>query len=91
MNVLHHVADAQSLLASLKQLLVDDGHLFLTSLVKANRLIGDHYLNALYRRGDFVPPRTGVELQNLLADAFGQGVIYWMRGNMAYAMAATSI
>lgn len=91
MNVLHHFADAGSLLASLKRLLVDGGRLYLTSLVKGNRLIGDHYLNALYRRGDFVQPRTGTELQNLLAGSFGQSVSYWMRGNMAFAVAATSI
>ena len=91
MNVLHHFADAGGLVADLKRLLVDGGHLYLTSLVKGDRLIGDYYLSKLYRRGDFVQPRTGMELQNLLADSFGQTVSYWMRGNMAYAMAATSI
>jgi SAM-dependent methyltransferase len=84
MNVLHHFADAGGLVADLKRLLVYGGHLYLTSLVKGNRLIGDYYLNKLYRRGDFVQPRTGMELQNLLADSFGESVSYWMRGNMAH-------
>ena len=91
MNVLHHFVDAGSLITDLKKLLVDGGHLYLTSLVKGNRLIGDRYLNTLYRWGDFVHPRTDVELENLLAGSFGQSVSYRMQGNMVYATAATSI
>ena len=91
MNVLHHLADAGGVLTGLKRLLVNGGHLYLTSLVKGNRLIGDQYLHTLYRWGDFVHPRTGVELGNLLAGSFGQSVSYWVQGNMAYATAATSI
>jgi SAM-dependent methyltransferase len=87
MNVLHHITDGASLIQSLKNLLVDGGHLYLTSLVKANRLIGDQYISALYRRGDLIEPRTGPDLQDLLAGSFGQQVNYRMRGNMAFAMA----
>jgi SAM-dependent methyltransferase len=85
MNVLHHYEDAESLIKSLKRLLVDAGHLYLTSLVKGNRLIGDHYLDTLYRRGDFVRPRTSVEVGDLLARSFGESASYCVQGNMAYA------
>lgn len=88
MNVLHHLADAGGLITGLTKLLVDGGHLYLTSLVKGNRLIGDHYLEALYRRGDFVHPRTGAELGGLLTGSFGEGANYWVQGNMAFARAA---
>ncbi|HEX6733004.1 MAG TPA: methyltransferase domain-containing protein [Pyrinomonadaceae bacterium] len=89
MNVLHHVADAGNVITGLKELLVDGGQLYLTSLVRGNRLLGDHYLNALHRRGDFVQPRTRAELEGLIASSFGQGASYWVRGNMAYATAAS--
>ena len=91
MNVLHHLADAVGLMTGLKRLLVGGGQLYLTSLVKGKRLIGDYYLETLYRRGDFVHPRTGVELENILAGSFGLSVSYWMQGNMAYATAISSI
>jgi SAM-dependent methyltransferase len=89
MNVLHHLADAGSLVDGLKKLLTGGGHLYLTSLVKRNRLIGDRYLAALHRRGDFVQPRTGAELEETLADSFGPGVNVRMHGNMAYATAVS--
>ena len=91
MNVLHHFADAGSLITGLKKLLVDGGLLHLTSLVKGNRLIGDNFLNSLYRWGDFVHPRTELELENLLTGSFGQSVSYRIQGNMAYATAAKSL
>ena len=84
MNVLHHLADGKGLLCSLKKLLAADGHLYLTSLVKGSRLIGDYYLDALYKRGDFVRPRTGEELEALLVGSFGENVSYTKQGNMAY-------
>lgn len=90
MNVLHHVADAEGLIKGLKELLECGGRLYLTSLVKGNRLIGDRYLDALYRRGDFVRPRTGVELESLLAGSFEQVVNYRTHGNMAYATAVST-
>jgi SAM-dependent methyltransferase len=91
MNVLHHVADAGGLITDLKESLAGGGTLYLTSLVRGNRLIGDRYLDALSRRGDFVRPRTSVELENLLAGSFGQSVNYWVQGNMAYARAVNII
>ena len=87
MNVLHHFPDAEGLLRGLKTLLSADGQLYLTSLVKSSRLIGDHYLNALHRRGDLVRPRTAVELETLLAGPFAGSVSCRTEGNMAYATA----
>ena len=91
MNVLHHLADAGCLVEGLKKLLAGGGHLYLTSLVKGNRLLGDRYLAALHRRGDFVQPRTGAELEETLADSFGPHVNVRMHGNMAYATAVSPV
>jgi SAM-dependent methyltransferase len=91
MNVLHHVADAGCLVAGLKELLADGGHLYLTSLVKSNRLLGDRYLVALHRRGDFVQPRTRAELGRILAGSFGPDASVRLQGNMAYATAVGPI
>lgn len=90
MNVLHHLTDAEGLMTGLKRLLAAGGRLYLTSLVKGGRRIGDHYLDALYRRGDLVRPRTGLELETLLAGSFGRDVSCRTRGNMAYATAVSS-
>jgi ubiquinone/menaquinone biosynthesis C-methylase UbiE len=87
MNVLHHLADANGLLTGLKRLLTADGQLYLTSLVKSGRVIGDYYLNALHRRGDLVRPRTSVDMKTLLAYTFGASVSCRTEGNMAYATA----
>lgn len=90
MNVLHHVAGAADFISGLKESLVGGGHLYLTSLVMGNRLIGDYYLKTLYRRGDFVRPRSAMELRSMLEGSFGSGLSYRIQGNMAYATAATS-
>jgi len=91
MNVLHHLADAGSVITGLKKLLVDGGQLYLTSLVKGNRLIGDHCLDTLHRRGDFVQPRTSAEFESLLANSFDQTASSWVQGNMAYGTATSSL
>lgn len=90
MNVLHHVADGEGLITGLKALLAGGGHLYLTSLVKRDRLIGDRYLDLLYRRGDIVCPRTVVEVQNLLSRSFGESIAHWTGGNMAYVTAVSA-
>jgi SAM-dependent methyltransferase len=91
MNVLHHLADAGCLVEGLKKLLASGGHLYLTSLVKSCRLIGDRYLVALHSRGDFVQPRTGAELGKILAGSFGPDFSVRVQGNMAYATAVSPI
>lgn len=88
LNVLHHFANAATLLANFKQLLTGGGQLFLTSLVSNNRFMGDRYLSALYRTGEFVRPRSKVELQDLMVRTLGQGVDYRVKGNMAFGTAA---
>ena len=90
MNVLHQFAGAAELIPKLSGLLVDGGQLYLTSLVSNGRYIGDRWLGTLYRTGEFVRPRSGVELRNLLEDTLGEEVSYRMKGNMAFATALAS-
>jgi hypothetical protein len=85
MNVLHHYQDAASLIIKLRNLLTSDGQLYLTSLVKNNRLIGDEYLAFLYSKGWFVKPLKNVELRKLLQDSSNSSMSFWTEGNMAYA------
>jgi SAM-dependent methyltransferase len=88
MNVLHHFENASSLIPNLKKLLTEGGHLYLTSLVSNNRLIGDRYLNALYRTGEFIRPRSNLELKGILDRSLSQEVSYRVKGNMAFASTA---
>jgi ubiquinone/menaquinone biosynthesis C-methylase UbiE len=91
MNVLHHVENATALIPSLKRMLVDGGHLYLTSLVSNNRFIGDCYLNALYATGEFVRPRSNPELKEILQGSLNQEVSYRVNGNMAFASTGSSL
>jgi ubiquinone/menaquinone biosynthesis C-methylase UbiE len=91
MNVLHHFENAAALIPNLKRLLTDDGHLYLTSLVSNNRFVGDRYLNALYATGEFIRPRSNLELKEMLDRSLGQGVRYQVKGNMAFATTAMSL
>jgi ubiquinone/menaquinone biosynthesis C-methylase UbiE len=91
LNVLHQFADAAALISNLKKLLTSNGHLYLTSLVSNNRLVGDRYLNALYATGEFVRPRSMVELKELLARTLSQGISYRVKGNMAFITTAMSL
>jgi SAM-dependent methyltransferase len=85
MNVLHHYENAAALIPSLKNLLVEGGHLYLTSLVSNSRFIGDRYLNALYTSVEFVRPRSGIELREILYGVLGHKMSCRIKGNMAYA------
>lgn len=87
MNVLHHLEDAAALISNLKELLTDQGYLFLTSLVSNNRFIGDRYLQALYLTREFVRPRSSLELQEILNDSLNQETSYRVKGNMAFVTA----
>ena len=88
MNMLHQFADATEMIPKLRALLVNGGQLYLTSLVSNGRYIGDRWLGTLYKFGEFVRPRSSVELNKLLDDSLGEGVSYRMKGNMAFATAA---
>lgn len=85
MNVLHQFAGAAELVPKLRDLLANGGQLYLTSLVSNGRYLGDRWLGTLYKTGEFVRPRTGVELSKLLGDSLGQEVSYRMKGNMAFS------
>lgn len=87
MNVLHQFADAPALIPKLRELLAPDGELYLTSLVSNKRLIGDCYLRALYATGEFVSPRSKLELKLILNKALGEQISYRTNGNMAFATA----
>jgi len=87
MNVLHQFAGAAALIPKLRGLLANGGQLYLTSLVSNGRYIGDRWLGTLYKTGEFVRPRSGVELNKLLDDSLGEEVTYRMKGNMAFATA----
>jgi ubiquinone/menaquinone biosynthesis C-methylase UbiE len=88
LNVLHQFEDAAALVHHFKRLLTEDGHSYLTSLVANNRFVGDRYLNALYAMGEFVRPRTEIELKEILDKSLRQEVTYKTKGNMAF-MATT--
>jgi SAM-dependent methyltransferase len=88
LNVLHQYENAPALIPSLKKLLVEDGDLYLTCLVSNSRFVGDRYLAALYRTGEFVRPLSSVALKELLERTLRQGVSYRTKGNMAYATTA---
>jgi SAM-dependent methyltransferase len=89
MNVLHlYRGDAGALVSNLGRLLKDGGRLYLTSLVRGGRLVGDSYLRLLHGAGEFVRPRSEEELRGLLEKSLGQKVACGTRGNMAYATAA---
>jgi len=87
LNVLHQYGAVAGLIPKLWGLLNDPGQLYLTSLVSSGRHIGDLWLDALYKSGEFVRPRTVVAFNKLLDDSLGQKVNYRTKGNMAFASA----
>lgn len=88
LNVLHHVENGSALIESLKGLLTREGHLYLTSLVSNNRFVGDRYLDALHTTGEFVRPRTYLELKELLDKSFRGEASCRVTGNMAFVTTA---
>ena len=84
LNVLHQFADARALVSGLNELLFDSGNLYLTSLIANNRIIGDWYLEALYRTGEFVRPRSERELREVFVNAS-----FAEKGNMAFVTTNT--
>ena len=88
MNVLHQFTGATELIPKLKALLADGGQLYLTSLVSTGRYIGDCWLRILYKTGEFACPRSGMELNRLLANSARGNMQYRLKGNMAFAICA---
>jgi hypothetical protein len=66
MNVLHHIEAGESLLSGLRRVLGEGGELFLTSLVLADRRVGDGYMRLLHRRGEFATPRGREDITRVL-------------------------
>lgn len=90
LNVLHQFENAAALISHLKRILTHDGDLYLTSLVSNNRFVGDCYLNLLYATGEFVRPRSNLELREIVRKFLPQGVSYRVNGNMAFITTAMS-
>ena len=90
LNVLHQFENAAALITNLERLLDVDGHLYLTSLVSNNRFVGDRYLDALHTAGEFVRPRTPLELKEILDKSLGREVSCRVKGNMAFVTTATA-
>ena len=88
MNVLHHFEDAVDLLRTFRGLLVDGGQMYLTTLVRNDRRVGDAYLSLLHRRGWIVAPRARADIQELLDDGLQMRTAMRTRGNMAYVTTA---
>lgn len=80
MNVLHHIEAGDGLITGLKRLLAPGGKLFLTSLVRADRGVGDGYMNLLHRRGEFATPRSPADIERMLGASFDVR----LDGHMAY-------
>lgn len=88
LNVLHQFEDAAALIPNLKRLLTAEGQLFLTSLVLNNRFVGDRYLQLLYAAGEFVRPRSNLELRELMTKTLNRKLNFVTRGNMAFVNTA---
>ena len=88
LNVLHQIDDAAGLVAGLNELLSKSGSLYLTSLILTKRIVGDWYLKALYRTGEFVRPRNELGLRELF-EAFDRKMSYVEKGNMAFVTMAS--
>ena len=90
LNVLHQFENAVTLIPNLQKTLSREGHLYLTSLVSNRRFIGDRYLAALHAAGEFVRPRSGLELREILDSSLGRKVRCRIKGNMAYVTTASA-
>lgn len=84
LNVLHQFAGAAALVSRLDDSLTNSGNLYLTTLVSTNRTVGNLYLDALHRTGEFVRPRSELELRGLLDKASSQRMHFGVKGNMAF-------
>jgi hypothetical protein len=73
--------DVRKLLTGLKNILVEDGNMYFTTLVKGRR-IADGYLHALGNAAKLVV-RNIDQLQTIF-DQLGMSVKYNIKGNMAF-------
>jgi SAM-dependent methyltransferase len=81
LNLLHVLDDINKLLVGLRNVLVDDGKIYFTTLVKGNRM-ADRYLKMWENAGEVVS-RDINQLQAAF-DQIGMPIKYDINGNMAF-------
>ena len=87
LNVLHHIEAGAALVSNLGGLLVPGaGSLYLTSLIVSGRW-SDLYLEALFRSGVLVRPRSEQDVEACFAEAAVDGIAAFRRGNVLYVTA----
>lgn len=79
-NLLHCLHDTMKVLQGLKEILVEDGKMVFTTLVKGNRL-ADCYLQVLAKSGKLLS--RGMEEHQAVFDQLELPMRYELRGNMA--------
>ncbi len=79
-NLLHCLDDTKNLLKGLKDILSEDGKIYFTTLVKANR-VADRYLEALANAGKLVSRNMGDH--QAIFEQLGMPINYEINGNMA--------
>lgn len=84
MGMLHLFDAIDPLLAGFQRALQSDGQLFLSSLVRNNRL-GDRYMRFLHRAGELAAPRSSEESERALNRGCEACGAFSVSGNMAYA------
>ena len=84
LNVLHLYKNVENLMNNFRTMLLPEGKLRLTSLVRNHRFIGDLYANVLYWSGEFVRPRAADELSQSIEKVFETPVECATEGNMAF-------
>jgi len=81
LNLLHCLDDTKKLTTGLKNFLSDDGKMYFSTLVKADRL-ADRYLKVLADGGKLVS--RGIEDHQALFNQLGMPIKYDVKGNMAF-------
>ncbi len=80
-NLLHVLYDVKKLLVGLKKVLSEDGRIYFTTLVKANRL-ADRYLKVWENAGEVVS--RNIDQLHAVFDQLGMPIKYDINGNLAF-------
>lgn len=81
LNLLHVLDDVRKLLTGLKNILVEGGNMYFTTLVKGKR-IADRYLIALGNADKLVA--RNIDQLKTIFDQLGMSIKYDIKGNMAF-------
>jgi SAM-dependent methyltransferase len=81
LNLLHCLDDTKKLLLGLKNVLLENGNMYFTTLVKGNRL-ADRYLEALANGGKLVS--RNIDDHQKVFYQLGMSIKYDINGNMAF-------